>query len=390
MHGAGVTVTGGAPTGPATRRSAVARLGMVAVLFCVAAPRSLPAQTVTPDAQDRPTPHWFRWGWQRTDLLRYNRVEGASVGARAQAYPETALGPVSVGATVRLGSADRVVNLRVDLSRETLGGRLAIAGFRELAAVEEGTRPLGLVNSMTALVGGRDDGDYYRRSGVALTWTPPSARRQSFLVRAWAERHQAVEASTHFALARVADDGWRFRPNLTAAEGWDVGAALTLSPWWGSDPREAQGGLEGTLRVAEGAWSYRTLALTGCAEIPLAERVRVALAVGGGSSWGTPPPQRRFAVGGSGSLRGFDPYTLSGPDLLRGRVTVSRRWAFGVVSAFSDAAWAGEASAFALSRVLASAGAGVAIADGRIHADAAWGVRGPASFRLELYLDGAR
>ncbi len=361
--------------------------GAAGLLVCLAAPPALAAQEQSLEPPGAPTPRWFRWGWQRTDLLRYNRVEGLSVGARAQAYPRTPAGPVTVAATVRLGSADRVANVRLDLSRETLARRLTLSAHRELAAVEEGARHLGLANSLTALAAGRDDGDYYRRSGVSVEWTPPSARRRGFTFRAWAERHEGVDASTDFALARAADEGWRFRPNLVAREGWDAGAAMTLSPWWGADPTAPQGGVEGTLRVAGGTWAYRSLSLSGRAVLPLFPRVRLDILAGGGSSWGAPPPQRRFAVGGAGTLRGFDPYALSGPAFARGRVGLSRQWPFGVVSAFSDAAWAGEAGAFALSGVIASAGVGVAIADGRIHADAAWGVRGPASFRLELYLD---
>jgi hypothetical protein len=294
---------------------------------------------------------------------------------------------VTVGATVRLGTADRVANVRLDLTRETLARRFTLSAHRELAAVEEGARHLGLANSLTALAAGRDDGDYYRRSGVALEWTPPSARPRSFAFRAWAERHEPTEASTDFAVARVAEEGWHFRPNLAAREGWEAGAALTLSPWWGTDPTAPQAGVDGTLRIAAGTWSFRSLSIHGRTVLPLAPRVRLDLLAGGGSSWGDPPPQRRFAVGGAGTLRGFDPYALAGPAFARGRVGLSRQWPFGVVSAFSDAAWAGDADAFAVSEFIASVGLGVAIADGRIHADAAWGVRGPASFRLEFYLD---
>lgn len=363
-------------------------LGAAGVALCLAAAPSLGAQEGGEEPAGAPTPRWLRWGWQRTDLLRYNRVEGLSVGARAQVYPGTPAGPVTVGATLRLGSADRVANARLDLTHETLARRLTLSAHRELAAVEEGERHLGLANSLTALVAGRDDGDYYRRSGVALEWTPPSACPRSFAFRAWAERHERVDASTDFALARVADDGWRFRPNLVASDGWDAGAALTLSPRWGTDPTAPQAGVEGTLRIAGGTWAYRSLSLGGRGILPLAPRVRLDLQAGGGSSWGDPPPQRRFAVGGPGTLRGFDPYALSGPAFAHARVGLSRQWPFGVVSLFSDAAWAGEADVFALSEAIASAGVGVAIADGRIHADAAWGVRGSASFRLELYLDG--
>ena len=47
-----------------------------------------------PDAPAQAMPRTFRWGMQRPDLVRYNRVEGLSLGARGQIRPETALGPL--------------------------------------------------------------------------------------------------------------------------------------------------------------------------------------------------------------------------------------------------------------------------------------------------------
>ena len=47
-------------------------------------------------------PRSFRWGPQRPDLLRYNRVEGLSVGIRAQGRPGSPLGPISVTGTSKL------------------------------------------------------------------------------------------------------------------------------------------------------------------------------------------------------------------------------------------------------------------------------------------------
>jgi hypothetical protein len=334
------------------------------------------------------TPTTFRWAWQRTDLLRYNRVEGLSVGARGQALPETSLGPLSLTATARLGSADREPNARLDVARETLSRRITFSAYVELAAVEEEARHLGLGNSLTAALFGRDDGDYYRRSGAALEWTPPSAGRRSFAVRAYAERHDSVSAGADFALLRMADEGWGFRPSLGAEPGWDVGGMATLAPWWGTDPRRAQGGLDLTVRVAAGSWEYRTASVGGRLALPFPADFRLALEAAGGTSWGAPPEQRRFGVGGASTLRGYEPRVLSGTSYGRARAEFARRFAFGAVSVFGDGAWAGERGAFQLDDALASAGVGIALVDGVIRADAAWGLRSPRGFRLELYLDG--
>lgn len=342
-----------------------------------------------PDAPDTGrTPATFRWGWQRTDLLRYNRLEGLSLGARGQLYPSTPLGPLSLTATVRLGSADREPNARLDVTRETLRRRVTLSGFRELAAVEEEARHLGLGNSVTALLFGRDDGDYYLRAGGALEWTPPASERASFRVRAYAERHDPASASADFALRHLGQDGWRFRPNLAADAGWDAGGEVTLAPWWGSDPRAAQGGLEIATRMAHGTWSYRTASLVGRLALPFPADFRLVLETAGGSSWGAPPEQRRFGVGGASTLRGYEPRALAGTSYARARAEVARLFAFGALSVFGDGAWAGERGEFAADDALASAGVGLSLVDGLIRADAAWGLRSPRGFRLELYLDG--
>ena len=74
--------------------------------------------------------------------------------------------------------------------------------------------------------------------------------------------------------------------------------------------------------------------------------------------------------------------------MLRGRGELARHFAFGAVSVFSDGAWAGPRDSFELDDALWSAGVGLSLADGLIRVDAAWGLRDPRDFRLELYLDG--
>jgi len=334
------------------------------------------------------TPATFRWGWQRTDLLRYNRVEGLSVGARGQVYPETPLGRLSLTATARLGSADREPNGRLDVTRESLRRRVTLSAYHELAAVDDAARHLGLGNSVTALLFGRDDGDYYLRTGGALEWTPPASERASFRAHAWAERHDAVTSDSDFALRHLGDGDWRFRENLAADEGWDVGGGVTLAPWWGSDPREPQAGLELSTRLGAGTWSYRTASLEGRVAVPLPLGFRAAVESGAGTSWGAPPAQRRFLIGGAATLRGYEPGALSGRSFTRARGELARQFSFGAVGVFSDAAWAGEREDFDVDDALWSAGVGLSLVDGLIRADAAWGLSAPRGFRVELYLDG--
>ena len=340
-----------------------------------------------PAAPRAQVPWTLRWGLQRPDLVRYNRVEALSIGMRGQVRPQTFLGPLSVTGTARLGAADLMPNVRADLARETLRRRVTVSGYHELAAIDEGARHLGLGNSLMAGLFGRDDGDYYRRSGGAIEWTPPSAGRETFRVRGYAEYHRAVARETDFALFRFWSGSFAFRPNLRADEGWEYGALVELRPWWGSDPKLAQGGVEVTLQAGTGDWQYARGSLLGRVAIPLPRDLRLGLEAGAGTSWGSPASQRLWYVGGSRSLRGYDPRVAGGTSFGRVRGELARIFAFGAVSLFSDLAWAGDRGEARFDDALYSVGAGVSILDGLIRVDGGYGLREPRGFRVDFYLD---
>lgn len=340
-----------------------------------------------PQAPRRETPTTFRWGLQRPDLMRFNRVEGLSVGARGQVRPSTFLGPLSVTLTGRLGYADLVPNAHLEVARESLRRRIAVHGYHELSAIEPGARHLGLGNSAMALLFGRDDGDYFRRSGAALEWTPPSARRRSYRMTAYAEYHRAVGAEADFSVRGLWDDDWAFRPDLPAQEGWEYGGTVEISPWWGTDPRLLQGGLDVSIRAATGMTDFARGSLVGRLAVPLPWELRLAVEAGGGTTVGTPSIQRLWFVGGPRTLRGYPPRTMGGERMLRGRGEVARRMPFGSLSLFSDYAWAGDGSGFALDDGFYSVGLGLSIVDGLIRLDAGYGLRAPRDLRIDFYLD---
>jgi hypothetical protein len=290
--------------------------------------------------------------------------------------------------TVRVASADHEPDGRLDVTKEGLGHRVTWSAFHELAAVSEGGGHLRLGNSAMAALFGRDDGDYYRRSGFSVEWSPPSFVHRSFIVRGYVEHHSPVETSTNFAVRRVGDDSWVFRDNLIASQGWELGGVVGITPWWGSDPRSTQGGVGLTLQGSGGTWEYARIVLEGRVVFPLPSDFRFTVEVAGGTSWGDPPPQRLWLMGGATTLRGYGPRALEGPSFGRSRGELARHFAFGALYLFSDVAWAGEREGIRLDDALHSAGVGLSLADGLIRMDAAWGLRSPKDFRLEAYLDG--
>lgn len=341
-----------------------------------------------PGAGTAQRPSTLRWGLQRPDLTRFNRVEGLSFGVRGQIRPHAPVGPLSLTGTARMGLGDLQVNLRADATRESLRRRIRLSGYNELVSIDEGARHLGLGNSLQGIIFGRDDGDYFYRSGGSLEWTPPSAARRAYRFRTYAEYHRPAPVTTEFAVFQFWKDGWAFRPNIVADEGWEYGAVLDVNPWWGSDPLLTQGGFDLMVQAGSGMSKYGRASLIGRLILPVPLGMRLAVETGGGTSWGDPTVQRLWYVGGSRTLRGFVPRIAGGEDFTRARLEIAKTFTWGALSLFSDYGWAGAWDGFDISAGYTSLGLGLSMIDGLLRMDAAKGVRDPKTFRLDVYLDG--
>jgi hypothetical protein len=318
------------------------------------------------------------------DLLRYNRVEGLSIGARLRAQ----LGELSGDATGRLGLAELRPDLELGLARESYARRYRLAGYHRLAVIDLQQRPLGLGGSLSALLFGRDDGDYYRASGVELIGAPPRAAAQSYEWRLFAEQQREVTKNTDFSLPHLFEDTRDFRENLVAERADQIGASLRLRVNRGLDPTGLRWSAELFAEAAAGSYAYARPALTATVSAPLPGGFLGGLEVAGGSSVGDLPSQSAWYLGGSGSLRGYAPLSAEGEAFRRARAEISNplpgaRWVL-----FSDAGWAGGRQHVQLDPSLLSAGAGLSFLDGLLRLDLARALRGERQWRAEFYVNG--
>lgn len=325
-----------------------------------------------------------RWSIARQDLLRYNRVEGLSVGGRA----ELDFGALSADATLRLGIADPEPDFSLGMGRQTVARGLRLAGYHRLAPVDPAQRPLGLGNSLSALLLARDEGDYFRASGAELLVTPPRPATQWYRWRIFAERQHAASKATDFSLPHLVDGTRLFRPNLAADPADLAGASLLVGVQRGRDPAAPRWSAELFAEGAVGSFRYVRPALTTAVSAPLPGRFLGALEVAGGASVGELPAQSAWYLGGSGSVRGYAPLAAGGDAFWRARAELSNalpgaRWVL-----FSDAGWAGPRGDVQLDPPLLSAGAGASFLDGLVRFDLARSLRGERRWRAELYLNG--
>jgi hypothetical protein len=349
------------------------------------------ASLPVPTAQGIP---WSaNWGWARQDLVRYNRVEGPSIGGR---FEYRLGGLYNFEASGFFGLADLEPKVRLGFERSSVRRRLRLGVYHELTATDAKGTYLGFGNSMNALLFGRDDGEYYRAAGVDFTWRPPDTARESFEFRAYAERQESVPSEIGFALFHALDSGWDFCENVDADEVEELGAELRLSPWWGGDPFRTQVGLE---LYAQGArWrttftkpetDYARASAILRVAVPLVYPTwRLGIEAGGGTIWGDAPLQRSWFLGGARTLRGFPASALMGSSYARGRVEVARTLDVGTFSLFGDVGWAGLRSDFDTGDLLYGIGIGSGVLDGLFRFDLSYGLNGPAKqFRVDLYLD---
>src|SRR5690606_27230736 len=131
-------------------------------------------------------------------LVRYNRVEGLSVGATANAE----LGGASLDGTLRIGVADLAPNFELAASRGPAVSEHRVALYRRLDAVGPAPPTLGLGSSLSAVLFGRDDGDYYRAWGVEVG-REPAGGSDGLSWRLFGEVQRGAAKHTDFSLANA-------------------------------------------------------------------------------------------------------------------------------------------------------------------------------------------
>lgn len=340
-------------------------------------------EKVAPVMPAQPLPPTIVWGSGASDLLRYNRVEALSIGVRTL-YPTPY---VALSATARLGIGDLHPNFLLAAARSTHKRTLTLQLRHTLAAMDEHTDPFGMGNSASALLFGRDDGEYYRASGATLTFSPSETSRAHSDLSFFAQHDDAVSRETNVSLRKAWDGDFNFRPNVTAAKTELAGATLTVRPWWGSDPFRLQFGLDGMVEGATGGYTFGRARLIARSAVPLGQRYRIGVEAGAGTAEGDVPPQRLWYLGGAGTLRGYDGSSLVGTSFTRARADFARTFGWGALTVFSDAGWAGNRATYHSGDVIYSAGVGSSLLDGLFRLDLARQLNRDRKWRLELYVD---
>ena len=330
------------------------------------------------------TPTLVSYGW-RGGLMRYNRVEGLSLGVRAdrrvkQTYDGSAL--------LRLGTADLVPNVELRLARGTEERSLALSSYFRLNSANDWGDAFGIGGSLSALVFGRDEGFYFRSLGAELTGTRVPSAATGVRWRLFAEHHYDAPVGTQVSLPN-AFRGAEFAPNVTTIPATEGGASARLRSSHGLDPRGFRLSTDIRAEAAAGTFDYTRGAIDVNASRYLFRKVGLSLTGGAGTSGGTLPPQRAWHIGGTSTVRGFPPDQLMGDAYWLTRAELA--FMGGTVMRpvlFYDAGWAGPRDEWSKSTgSVRGAGIGVSLLDGLARIDLARGIDPRTVWRMHLYVE---
>ncbi|MBI4421646.1 MAG: hypothetical protein HY560_12545 [Gemmatimonadetes bacterium] len=236
--------------------------------------------------------------WDRvSDLFRFNRVQGPSLGAGIRLQPGPAF--TSVLGSARIGISDQRLTGSVLLRRDAPGGRFEAGASRQVREAEPWSAGLGLGNSVNAIFAGHDDADYHLVLGGGVSFAANHGALRDIEWAVGFERHRPMAAIARSRINDWLGGNGLFQPNPAATAGDFARLSLTAPRRLGP-LRAAVGaeGLAGNSAVASRVWGEVRLPLT------IVGRTG-SLTVRAGGVAGDSLPQLLFRLGGPATVRGY-------------------------------------------------------------------------------------
>lgn len=331
-----------------------------------------------------PTLHWG------AEYMRYNRVEGLSIGGAAE---QQLGGGYNARAVGRIGFADFEPNVELTVERTNLEKTYGLTGYNRLVAANDWGNPLSFGSSVSALLFGRDEGFYYRTTGVELTRTrDPRSDGAHVDWRLFFENERTAKQKTDFSL------GPSFIPNIVAEDEQYVGTGLHVNHTAGRDPRGFQ--VLTDIRLEAATALSRTDSLwnryaRGGADFTfshgLPAQLLGALTLSGGTSVGTVPTQRLWYLGGAQTVRGQRPDTAQrGNAYWLTRTELAYDAQLVRPALFSDIGWTGDRQLLyknQLGRPMSGVGVGASFMQGLFRFDVARGLYPQQRVRVDMYVE---
>ena len=310
----------------------------------------------------------FGLAWETAaDILRFNRVQGVSLGVGYEFKPRIAY--TSLLASARFSFGDKRLTGSLTARRDGPYARIDLSGYRDVREVEPWTRGIGIGNSINALFVGHDDAEYFLATGGKLSVTWNDRWRQNMTLHVAVQREESMPRVT-------SNNIWGtdiLLPNRPVDEGTYLRYGLRRDDRIGSVSIKT--GVElvtDMTRSAGRGWAG--------VEVPFTIARRTGrLVVRGGVTRGADLPQVLVRVGGPQTVRGY-PYGIR-----LGKEFWSAQLDYALFSrgVWTPVVFADVGDTFS-NDPLVGVGAGVSLLNGLIRANISKGVHPDGEFRFDL------
>jgi hypothetical protein len=317
-----------------------------------------------------------------TDALRYDRVQGLSLGLGYRArVPGVSF--TSLYATARYGFSDDRVTGRLSLIRDAPDGRLVMSGYRDVLNLDPFAPAPGIGNTLNALFVTHDNGDYTLAHGVFAGYETSLRTGLELAVGARYERQTSVARAAGSEVNDFLGGSGVFPSNAPVDGGRFVGGHVRLSGA-GAFRWQATADVLG----GEGTTTGRVY---GELRRGIGKRQGLTVRVKGGIATDPTLQQSAFRLGGIGTVRGHDYGARRGQAFWAAQLDVTPLPGRLRPVLFVDAGQAGGAGSLFSGRVLAGAGVGLSVFGGLLRFDLSRAVSpDEATIRFDVVVQGAR
>ncbi len=316
-----------------------------------------------------------------TDIWRYNRAEGTSLGLGYEWRPGVPF--VSLLAKARYAFTDGRLQASLALRRDGPSSRWEALLFREMRDADRMAPGLTFSNSATALWVARDDGDYVFMQGGEVSYQRLLGAAVDLSFRARFADESAPRFRAHDGFNELLGGRGIFPANGPVVPGRYFATSAELTG--GGMSLEWRAGLEGTA----GHRSEGRVWIGATAKTLPDSRLAIIAAGWAGMGAGDSVPQREFRLGGLKTLRGYPAGAFRGASAWTASLDVGlwRRTVSPIV--FVDAGQVAPRFARFSGQPAVSFGAGLSLLGGVLRLDGARPVAPNATWRFNLTL-GAR
>jgi hypothetical protein len=253
-----------------------------------------------------------------SDLFRYNRAEGPTIGFGWGLRPSEEAN-VRVHGGWSFGAAHPLAEAEVRFRGTS---EISFTGYLNRSGDVGGSEPsAGLTNTLATLLFGEDWLDPYHASGVGGSASLWHAGSWSLAAAGRVERQRSAELTTTYS---VFGEAGSFRPVRSIDEGDHLSGMLTLRRETASVAADWRGELRGgggRLLGSERTFGFaRFEASAGAGRSWSPRRASLDLELEGGAVFGDIPRQELYLIGGRAQLPGYDHRAFGGNRYLAGRV----------------------------------------------------------------------